>query len=73
MQRNPKLDWVVVIAVTVMCAILLPYIYFKEYPMDYVNGKLLVDPINLPVPVYDGLSFAVPAQRKAGDAHVRKQ
>lgn len=48
-QRHPKLDWVVVVAVTVLCAILLPYIYFKEYPMDYVDGKLLVDPIKMTV------------------------
>ena len=49
MQRYPKLDWVVVVAVTVLCAMLLPYIYFKEYPMDYVDGKLLVDPIKMTV------------------------
>ena len=48
-QRYPKLDWVVVVAVTVLCAMLLPYIYFKEYPMDYVDGKLLVDPIKMTV------------------------
>ena len=48
-QRHPGLDWVVVAAVTVMCAILLPYIYFKAYPMDYVDGKLLVDPTKMTV------------------------
>lgn len=48
-RRYPKLDWVVVLVVSVMCAILLPYIYYKKYPMDYVDGKLLVDPIKMTV------------------------
>ena len=48
-RRHPKLDWVIVAVVVVMCAILLPYIYFKDYPMDYVDGKLLVDPVKMTV------------------------
>ena len=48
-QRHEKLDWVIVAVATVMCAALLPYIYFKNYPMDYVDGKLLVDPIKMTV------------------------
>lgn len=48
-SRNPNLDWVIVVVVSVMCAILLPYMYYKSYPMDYVDGKLLVDPIKMTV------------------------
>ena len=48
-QRHPKLDWIIVLIVTVLCAILLPYMYFKNYPMDYVDGKLLVDPTKMTV------------------------
>ena len=47
--RHPNLDWVIVLIMVVMCAILLPYIYFKSYPMDYVNGELLVDPVKMTV------------------------
>lgn len=46
---KPNLDWVVVVVVTVMCAILLPYIYFKSYPLDYVDGVLLVNPTKMTV------------------------
>ena len=48
-SRHPKLDWVVVLIVAAMCAALLPYMYFKSYPMDYVNGELLVDPTKMTV------------------------
>ncbi len=47
--RHPKLDWVIVLITVIMCAVLLPYIYLKDYPMDYVNGKLLVDPVKMTV------------------------
>ena len=49
LQKHPDRDWVLLLIVCVMCAILLPYIYFKDYPMDYVDGKLLVDPIKMTV------------------------
>lgn len=47
--RHSNLDWVIVLIMIAMCAVLLPYIYFKSYPMDYVNGELLVDPIKMTV------------------------
>ena len=39
----------IVLIAAVMCAFLLPYMYFKNYPMDYVNGTLLVDPTKMTV------------------------
>ena len=48
-QRHPKFDWMVVAVVAALCAALLPYMYFKDYPMDYVDGKLLVDPVKMTV------------------------
>lgn len=47
--RHPGLDWVIVLIAAAMCAALLPYMYFKSYPMDYVNGVLLVDPTKMTV------------------------
>ena len=48
-RKHPGLDWVIVAAVAVLCAALLPYMYFKSYPMDYVDGVLLVDPTKMTV------------------------
>lgn len=48
-RQHPDRDWVIVAIVAVMCAVLLPYLYFKSYPMDYVDGKLLVDPTKMTV------------------------
>ena len=47
--HHPKKDWVIVLVTAVLCALLLPYMYFKSYPMDYVNGELLVDPSKMTV------------------------
>ena len=48
-EHHPKLDWVIVAVAAALCAVLLPYMYFKDYPMDYVDGKLLVDPVKMTV------------------------
>jgi len=48
-EENPAKDYMVLIAVSVICLILLCYIYFKPYPMDYIDGQLLVDPKKMTV------------------------
>lgn len=48
-DRHPEKDWVVLAAVIAYMAFLLPYIYFKKYPMDYVDGQLLVDPAKMTI------------------------
>lgn len=48
-SRHPRLDWVILLIAAAMCAALLPYMYCKSYPMDYVNGVLLVDPTKMTV------------------------
>lgn len=40
---NKNADLVVVSVVTASIAILLPYLFLKSYPCDYVNGKILYD------------------------------
>ena len=37
----------VMIIALILCAVELVYIKFKPYPMDYVDGKLLVDPVKM--------------------------
>ena len=49
LEKHPNMDWCVPVIVVAMCALLLPYLYFKKYPMDYVDGKLLVDPVKMTV------------------------
>lgn len=41
---GPRRDLVVVAGGTVFCAASLAYLLLKPYPMDYVDGVLLVDP-----------------------------
>ena len=48
-EEHPEKDWVVLLIVVALCAALLPYLQFKSYPMDYVDGKLLVDPRKMTV------------------------
>lgn len=43
-EKNPKKDWIVLLAVTVVTIVFLFYIGLKQYPKDYVDGVLLVDP-----------------------------
>lgn len=49
LERHPNKDWLVLVITIALCAALLPYLSFKSYPMDYVDGKLLVDPIKMQV------------------------
>ena len=49
LEKHPDKDWVILAITAAMCAMLLPYLYFKNYPMDYVDGKLLVDPAKMTV------------------------
>ncbi len=43
-EKNPGRDWIVLLAATIVTAALLCYIALKQYPEDYVDGVLLVDP-----------------------------
>lgn len=48
-DAHPEKDWIIPAAATALVTVLLLYIYFKQYPMDYVDGKLLVDPKKMTV------------------------
>lgn len=43
-SKKPNNDIIVLIIGIIICFIVLIYIYTKDYPMDYVDGKLLVNP-----------------------------
>lgn len=44
LQKKPNLDIAVLIISVLACVLVTIFIYCKSYPMDYVDGKLLVDP-----------------------------
>lgn len=44
LQKKPNLDIAVLLVSVVLCILVSIFIYLKKYPMDYVDGKLLVDP-----------------------------
>lgn len=43
-DKNQKRDYIIPIVGVALTALFLIYISLKSYPMDYVDGKLLVDP-----------------------------
>ena len=48
-EKNPDKDWVLPAAATVIAIAVLCFLRFKSYPMDYVDGVLLVDPKKMTV------------------------
>ena len=49
----------VIVAALVLCAIEIAYIELKPYPMDYVDGKLLVDPVKMMNDSFHGTGLLV--------------
>lgn len=49
MEAHPEKEWMVLAGTVAVLAIVLPFIYFKQYPIDYVDGVLLVDPKKMTV------------------------
>lgn len=49
LDKHPEKDWMFLVGSTIVVGILLAYIYFKSYPMDYVDGALLVDPAKMTI------------------------
>ena len=48
-EKNPKKNWIVLLVVTIVTIALLCYIGLKQYPTDYVDGVLLVNPKKMTV------------------------
>lgn len=48
-DSNPSKDWIVLLITIIITIIGLIYVGIKPYPMDYVDGKLLVDPISMSI------------------------
>jgi len=46
-ERHPDRDWLVLIIGLAVLLVYILYATLKPYPMDYVNGKLLVDPARM--------------------------
>ncbi len=54
-DEHPEKDWMIPCAGVALTVLFLIYITVKSYPMDYVDGKLLVDPEKMKV---DGIKDA---------------
>lgn len=48
-SKKPNNDVIVLIVGIIACIVALIYIYTKNYPMDYIDGKLIVDPVTMTV------------------------
>ena len=46
-DKGKNRDWVVFGAVLFVCTVLIAYTELKHYPIDYFNGKILVDPLKM--------------------------
>lgn len=47
MMPGHNVDLIITIAVVVVCALSVAFVMLKPYPMDYVDGQLLVDPVTM--------------------------
>lgn len=48
-EKNPNKDTLVFVVGIILTVLLLIYVYYKNYPEDYVNGVLLVDPKSMKI------------------------
>lgn len=59
MEKGKKRDLILTLLVTVFSFLLSVYIYYKEYPQDYIDGVLLVDAYKCKLEVFSKLGFVV--------------
>ncbi len=52
LEKHPEKDILVMILCALLGILTLVYVTYKPYPMDYVDGKLLVDPVKMTVDVW---------------------
>lgn len=43
----------------IICAVIFLFLYFKPYPEDILNGKLIVDPLKARADAFDALGFGL--------------
>lgn len=48
-DKNNDKDWVVLLVTIIITVVGLLYVALKDYPVDYVDGKVLVDPISMTI------------------------
>ena len=48
-DSNPNKDWLVLLITIIITVIGLIYVGIKPYPVDYVDGKVLVDPVSMTI------------------------
>lgn len=58
-EKGEKRDLILTLLVTVFSFALSAYIYYKDYPIDYVNGEVVVDPYKCKLEVFSKLGFVL--------------
>ena len=58
-EKKEKRDFILASVVSLFSLLLSAYIYYKDYPLDYVNGKILVDPYKCKLEVFSKLGFVL--------------
>lgn len=43
----------------ITCAVIFLFLYFKPYPEDFLNGKMIVDPLTARADAFDALGFGL--------------
>lgn len=43
----------------ILCLVIFLYLYFKPYPEDILNGKVIVDPLTARIDAFDALGFGL--------------
>ena len=56
-DQHPGKDWIAALVAVVLGVAVLIIIGVKPYPMDYVNGALLVDPADMQKDCYEGVGI----------------
>ena len=59
LEKHPEKENIFLIAGVILGIIAICYITFKSYPMDYVNGELLVDPKKMMKDGYGDIGFFI--------------
>ena len=59
LERDANADRWVLLGTLLASAALLLYVSLKSYPMDYVDGELLVDPARMTTDAYSGVGNAI--------------
>ena len=60
-ENGKNRDLIIFGAMSIFCILLIIYTELKQYPIDYLNGQILVDPVKMRFESYPKAGFALGA------------